>query len=196
MASSRASCICLAMARHHLTLAMTRIVHTNIIYIKELITKMQMQMQIQIIWRDSDSSPAYESARLRGVFNKRRPPKFPLAIIKATSTEDVVSAIQLAITHNSRIAVRAGGHSFPVWSLQDDSILIDLGEWRECTVDRAQRTAAVTPGVTSQEINDVSGTQGLMFPAGHCGDVGLGGFLLQGGMGWNCGVGLPYLSVR
>ena len=27
---------------------------------------------------------------------------------------------------------------------------------------------------------------GFMFPGGHCPDVGLGGFLLQGGMGWNC----------
>jgi FAD/FMN-containing dehydrogenase len=25
-----------------------------------------------------------------------------------------------------------------------------------------------------------------MFAGGHCPDVGLGGFLLQGGMGWNC----------
>jgi FAD/FMN-containing dehydrogenase len=153
---------------------------------------------MQIIWRDSDANPAvYESARFRGVFNKRYPPKFPLAIIKASSTEDVISAIQLAITHNSRIAIRAGGHSFPVWSLQDDSILIDLGEWRECVVDAAQRTAVVTPGVTSQAINDVLVKQGMMFPGGHCGDVGLGGFLLQGGMGWNCGVCLStsYLFV-
>jgi FAD/FMN-containing dehydrogenase len=27
-----------------------------------------------------------------------------------------------------------------------------------------------------------------MFPGGHCPDVGLGGFVLQGGMGWNCKV--------
>ena len=26
------------------------------------------------------------------------------------------------------------------------------------------------------------------FAGGHCPDVGLGGFLLQGGMGWNCKV--------
>ncbi|KAF7155100.1 hypothetical protein CNMCM5623_005308 [Aspergillus felis] len=145
---------------------------------------------MQIIWRDSDPNPAisstYEAARTRGIFNKRHPPKYPLAIIKASCQEDVISAVQLAITHNARIAVRAGGHSFPVWSLQDDAVLIDLGEWRECVVDAPKGIASVTPGVTSKEVNEALVSQGLMFPAGHCGDVGLGGFLLQGGMGWNC----------
>jgi FAD/FMN-containing dehydrogenase len=145
---------------------------------------------MQIIWRDADAAnpSIYEAARTRGVFNKRHPRKFPLAIVKASSDADVVAAVQLAITHNARVAVRAGGHSFPVWSLQDDAVLIDLGEWRECVVDAPKGIASVTPGVTSQEINEVLVSQGLMFPAGHCGDVGLGGFLLQGGMGWNCGV--------
>ncbi|GFG25704.1 6-hydroxy-D-nicotine oxidase [Aspergillus udagawae] len=144
---------------------------------------------MQIIWRDADAAnpSIYEAARTRGVFNKRHPRKFPLAIIKASSDADVVAAVQLAITHNARVAVRAGGHSFPVWSLQDDAVLIDLGEWRECVVDAPKGIASVTPGVTSQEINEVLVSLGLMFPAGHCGDVGLGGFLLQGGMGWNCG---------
>ncbi|KAK4539200.1 hypothetical protein LTR36_001158 [Oleoguttula mirabilis] len=35
-------------------------------------------------------------------------------------------------------------------------------------------------------VNDVLNPRGYMFPGGHCPDVGLGGFLLQGGMGWNC----------
>ncbi|RHZ44291.1 uncharacterized protein CDV56_100980 [Aspergillus thermomutatus] len=143
--------------------------------------------KMQIIWRDSANPAVYEAARVRGVFNRRCPSKFPRAIVKASSEEDVISAIQLATSHDCRIAVRAGGHSFPVWSLQDDSVLIDLGEWRECVVDGAKRTASVTPGVTSKEVNDILVPQGLMFPAGHCPDVGLGGFLLQGGMGWNCG---------
>ena len=34
-----------------------------------------------------------------------------------------------------------------------------------------------------------------MFPGGHCPDVGLGGFLLQGGMGWNCRVRKPSYTV-
>lgn len=43
-------------------------------------------------------------------------------------------------------------------------------------------------GATGKELNDALAVHGLFFPGGHCPDVGLGGFLLQGGMGWNCAV--------
>ncbi|GFF23202.1 FAD binding domain protein, partial [Aspergillus udagawae] len=86
-----------------------------------------------------------------------------------------------------RVATRSGGHSFPVWSLHDNSILIDFGDFKVLEVDERNRIAKVSPGVTSKELNDVLiEKHGMMFPGGHCPDVGLGGFLLQGGMGWNC----------
>lgn len=44
------------------------------------------------------------------------------------------------------------------------------------------------PAVTSGGLNEFLARGGRMFPGGHCPDVGLGGFLLQGGMGWNCKV--------
>lgn len=143
---------------------------------------------MQIIWRDAADAQAYEAARLDHVFNKRSPNKFPLAIVKVTSENDVIAAVQLAIQHKRQISVRAGGHSFPVWSVQNDSILIDMGDWKQIRIDPERKTATATPSITSKELNDGLATHGLMFPGGHCGDVGLGGFLLQGGMGWNCGV--------
>lgn len=72
-------------------------------------------------------------------------------------------------------------------SYGDNSILIDLGDWKEVAVEST--ITRVTTSVTGQELNHYSRTHyGLMFPAGHCPDVGLGGFLLQGGQGWNCRV--------
>lgn len=143
---------------------------------------------MQIIWRDAEDTQAYEAARLGHVFNKHSPNRFPRAIVKVTSESDVVAAMQLAIQHKCQVSVRAGGHSFPVWSLQDDSILVDMGDWKHVKVDPERKAATATPSVTGKELNDRLALHGLMFPGGHCGDVGLGGFLLQGGMGWNCGV--------
>jgi hypothetical protein len=40
-------------------------------------------------------------------------------------------------------------------------------------------------------LNTFLAEKGVMFAGGHCPDVGLGGFLLQGGRGWNCKVGIP-----
>jgi FAD/FMN-containing dehydrogenase len=67
--------------------------------------------------------------------------------------------------------------------------LIDLGNYKVLEVDEHNQRAIASPSTTGRELNSVLTQQyGLMFPGGHCPDVGLGGFLLQGGMGWNCRV--------
>ncbi|KAE8390191.1 FAD binding domain protein [Aspergillus alliaceus] len=142
---------------------------------------------MHILWRESADVVAYETARLSRVFNRRCPDRFPRAVVKPTNESDIITAIRLAVQRNYRIAVRAGGHSFPVWSVHDHSILLDLGAFRVLEVDQGTRTAKVSPSITSKELNDfLIDKHGLMFHGGHCPDVGLGGFLLQGGMGWNC----------
>ncbi|KAL2844818.1 hypothetical protein BJY01DRAFT_263783 [Aspergillus pseudoustus] len=142
---------------------------------------------MHITWRDLAELAAYEDARVGRVFNHRRPRRYPRAVVKATSVEDIIAAVKLAKEQNCRVAVRSGGHSWAAWSVRDDSILIDLGNFKSWTVDAENRRAQVTPSVTGRELNGMLTTEhGLMFPGGHCPDVGLGGFLLQGGMGWNC----------
>ncbi|KAJ5757404.1 FAD-binding domain-containing protein [Penicillium nucicola] len=142
---------------------------------------------MQIIWRDSSDSADYEQARVNNVFNLDRPNYFPRAVILATSAEHVIEAVKIAQQGNCQLAVRSGGHSIQVWSLQEHSILLDLGSWKEIRVDAESSTAKVTTSVTGQELNQyLQEHHDLMFPAGHCPDVGLGGFMLQGGQGWNC----------
>lgn len=145
---------------------------------------------MEIIWRDTADAATYEDARVGRVFNHRRPQRFPLAVVKAKCEQDIVSAVKLAKEKNLRVAVRSGGHSWAAWSVRDESILIDLGNFKELEVNPDTRIARVTPSMTGRELNGtITKKYGLMFPGGHCPDVGLGGFLLQGGMGWNCRVG-------
>jgi FAD/FMN-containing dehydrogenase len=144
---------------------------------------------MEIVWRGSADAATYEDARVGRVFNARRPQRFPLAVVKATSEGDIIRAIQLAAENQCRVAVRSGGHSWAAWSVRDDSILIDLGNFKHLEVDVENRMGSVSPSMTGRELNDaLVKDHGLMFPGGHCPDVGLGGFLLQGGMGWNCRV--------
>ncbi|CAG8085818.1 unnamed protein product [Penicillium salamii] len=143
---------------------------------------------MQIVWKDSSDEVSYDHVRLSRVFNLHQPGHFPRAVIDATSAEDIVAGVKLAIQQDCRVAVRSGGHSIFTWSLHDDSILIDLGNWKDIVVAADSNIARVTSSVTGQELNTRVQAHGLMFPAGHCPDVGLGGFLLQGGQGWNCRV--------
>jgi FAD/FMN-containing dehydrogenase len=64
-------------------------------------------------------------------------------------------------------------------------MLLDLSRMTGFTVDRAARTAAIEPGLNGGDLNRALLKDRLFFPSGHCKPVSLGGFLLQGGFGWN-----------
>ena len=82
--------------------------------------------------------------------------------------------------------MRGGGHSWAVWSLRDDALLIDLGGLREMTFDPATGIATASPSIKGgAEFTPFLTGHGRVFTGGHCPGVGLGGFLLQGGQGWN-----------
>lgn len=149
-------------------------------------------MATNIIWRDS---PDYERARVGRVFNHRRPDRFPHGVVEATCIEDVVAAVKLARELKLRVSVRSGGHSWAAWSVRDSAILIDLGKYHCLEVNNDQTLAKASPSTTGRTLNGHLSKLGKMFAGGHCPDVGLGGFLLQGGMGWNCKVSRDTISV-
>ncbi len=128
----------------------------------------------------------YEDARVGRVFNARRPERYPAAVLLAANDADVVAGVLLASDEGLRVSVRAGGHSWAAWSVRDDALLIDLGAMRDLRYDAATGIAAARPAVRGgTELEPFLAERGRAFPAGHCESVGLGGYLLQGGQGWN-----------
>jgi FAD/FMN-containing dehydrogenase len=131
----------------------------------------------------------YESARVDAVFNGRKPDRFPVAVLIAESDEDVVAGVRMAIDNGWKVSVRAGGHSWAAWSVRDDAILIDLAGMRNIEmgeVHEGYAVAIVNPAVKGgQELTPFLGKHGYQFTGGHCTTVGIGGFVLQGGQGWN-----------
>ncbi len=120
------------------------------------------------------------------VFNERRPDRYPAGVLVASCEEYVVAGVRLARKRGLRVSVRAGGHSWAVWSLRDDALLIDLGGLREMTYDPKTGIATASPGIKGgAEFAPFLTGHGRVFTGGHCPGVGLGGFLLQGGQGWN-----------
>jgi len=79
------------------------------------------------------------------------------------------------------------------WSVRDDAVLIDLGKFKNIQIDEEKMIAYVSPSTTGRMLNSELEKRNLIFCGGHCPDVGLGGFLLQGGMGWNCRVNILHL---
>jgi FAD/FMN-containing dehydrogenase len=167
--------------------------------------------QPTILHRDTTDPQVFQSAVWGRVFNARRDTsRIPLAVVKARTTADIVSAVQLAQKENCRVSVRSGGHSWAGWSVRSDAVLVDLGdldfvddgkdkpEWAvdggrgggrgRIEYDEKSKVVSCPASTTGRMLNGYLKAKGRMFAGGHCPDVGLGGFLLQGGMGWNCKV--------
>lgn len=140
-------------------------------------------LRTEILFR---GEPGYEPERLASVWNARKPPRYPKAIVMAKSVSDVVDAVELAKARGWKVAARSGGHSWTAPHVRDDAILINLRRMREISVHPDKRIAIVSPSWEGQALNKILREQyGLMFPSGHCHGVGLGGFIMCGGHGWN-----------
>nr|BFE70590.1 hypothetical protein GCM10020092_038910 [Actinoplanes digitatis] len=130
--------------------------------------------------------PGYEQARVGRVFNARRPDRYPAAVLLAEDAADVAAGVRLARAENRTVSVRSGGHSWAGWSLRDDSLLIDLGNLNGLDYDASTGVVTASPAARGGlDLAPFLAERGRAFPAGHCPGVGLGGYLLQGGQGWN-----------
>jgi FAD/FMN-containing dehydrogenase len=127
----------------------------------------------------------YEAARREAVWNSLVPQRFPDVIVQACDTDDVVAAIRHARAQGYQVGVRSGGHSWNASHLRDDGMLLDVSRLDHCRVDTDAMIAHVGPGVVASAFATDLDAQGLFFPAGHCEGIRLGGYLLQGGYGWN-----------
>lgn len=134
---------------------------------------------LPILRRETTEPKTFNDAVWRRVFNHRRESsRIPRAVVNASSVEHVKAAVQLANQEKCRVSVRSGGHSWAVWSVRDDAILVDLGDFSFIEYDEKSKIVSCSPSTTSAELMEFLNARGRFFSTGHCGDVAMGGFLL------------------
>ena len=131
------------------------------------------------------SDADYEAARAATVWNARLPDRFPDLIVQARDADDVVAAIRHAKQHGLTVGMRSGGHSWAANHVRDGGMLIDVSRLDQCRIDTDRMVAVVGPGKGGSVLAAELDALGLFFPVGHCKGVCIGGYLLQGGYGWN-----------
>ena len=123
----------------------------------------------------------YEEAR--GVYNAMID-AHPSAVVRCSSTADVVAVVRFAADSGTPLAVRGGGHSVPGFGTADGAIVADLSGMQAVEVDDERRTATTGGGTTWGRFNDVTAAHGLATTGGIISTTGVGGLTLGGGIGY------------
>lgn len=127
----------------------------------------------------------FEQKKMSTLFNKIVPPQSPSSIVEPQTIEDIINIVRYAKKVGKRITISSGGHSFSANFMRDDAILILMKNFNQYEINKEQMTAKAGPGVGGSVLMKALYKEKLFFPAGHCKGVCIGGYLLQGGYGWN-----------
>lgn len=130
-------------------------------------------------------APGFDPALLSTSFNARDPGRRPDLIVQANDAAEVIAAVRRARVEGLTIGLRSGGHSWAQNHIRDGGMLIDLSRLNGIAINEAEATAVIGPGCLAGELNAALARRKLFFPVAHARTVGMGGFLLQGGFGWN-----------
>ncbi len=87
-------------------------------------------------------------------------------------------------SHHVPFAVRSGGHSYGGFSTTT-GLLISLKEMHGGTLGPVTGTATLQSGALNRQLIGLLPRHGLMVPTGRCPSVGIGGYMLGGGFGFN-----------
>ena len=109
---------------------------------------------------------------------------YPLVIVFAQETRDVVNALTWARQNDVALRVRSGRHSLEGWSNVDNGIVIDVSELKSVHINTASRTATVGAGLSQLEAVTTLAKKDLAVTTGTEGTVGLSGATLGGGFGF------------
>lgn len=109
---------------------------------------------------------------------------YPLVIVFAQNTQDVVNALTWARQNDVALRIRSGRHSLEGWSNVDSGLVIDVSELKSVHIDSASRIATVGSGLNQLEAVTTLAKQNFAVTTGTEGSVGLSGATLGGGLGF------------
>ncbi|MFF9127019.1 FAD-binding oxidoreductase [Streptomyces sp. NPDC014889] len=125
--------------------------------------------------------PAYTDARLGWdqLFSH-----YPLVIVFAQNTQDVVNALTWARQNDVALRIRSGRHCLEGWSNVDSGLVIDISELKSVHIDGSARVATVGAGLNQLEAVTTLAKRNFAVTTGTEGSVGLSGATLGGGFGF------------
>ena len=110
---------------------------------------------------------------------------FPVGIAQCATSDHVKHCIAFAKQHGLELVIRGGGHSYEGYCVTG-GLILDVSPMNDIQVNQTTNIATVGAGCNLWKLyTDLANlTPQLSFPGGTCPTVGVSGFLLGGGMGF------------
>lgn len=129
------------------------------------------------------ADPLYNEAR-QG-FN-RALQQYPLIIVYCQNRCDISNAVIWSRAYNVPLRIRSGGHNYEGYSNGNCTLVIDVSEMNEISLDESRNILHVQSGATNGQIYQFISSRGYPFPGGTCPTVGISGYATGGGWGLSC----------
>jgi FAD binding domain-containing protein/berberine-like enzyme len=144
-----------------------------------------------------------DDPRYRATVEKRFNKRFsalPDYVVLAQSTEEIISALELAVREGRRLAVTSGGHCLEGFvSNPGVKVILDVSPMKRIYYDQQMGAVAVEAGATVGEtFRALQQNWGTVVPLGEYPAIGMGGHVAGGAFGFLCrqlGLAADYLHA-
>lgn len=127
----------------------------------------------------SGSPPDFATA----FFSNQQRETIPACVVRPSNAEEVSSLLKTLFQYSCHFAIKSGGHAmFKGASNSNGGITIDLAKINGIEVSQDRGTTKVGTGARWGKVYEVIEPQGLTVVGGRDANVGVGGFLLGGGI--------------
>ncbi|KAF2675972.1 FAD binding domain protein [Lentithecium fluviatile CBS 122367] len=126
------------------------------------------------------------NASLSSFWSEQEQSVTPICVLRPVSGRDVSEIIRtLATAPKCRFAVKSGGHMAQAGAANiEDGVTIDLSALAQFSFEQGRSRVTLGPGLRWGEVYNKLAAYGLAVPGGRSSDVGVGGYLLGGGLGY------------
>ena len=107
----------------------------------------------------------------------------PALVVHAANQHDIQSTVRFASSNHLPLAVRCGGHSYAGYASCDGGVVLDMSGFRTTTIAADKSKARLGGGMLCGAVEIETAKSGVATVLGQCPSVGVGGYLLGGGVG-------------
>lgn len=122
--------------------------------------------------------------RVVAPWNLRFASQKPAAVARCQSVADVQACLAFAQSEGIPLVARSGGHSYAGFSLTP-GLMIDVSPMNQIALDPATGLARLGGGTRNANVYEALRPPSVSVTHGRCKEVGVGGLVLGGGIGFN-----------